>query len=102
MLWWAHHALRDHENPALDVAFEVADRLDLPVLAYAGLHGSHPYANDRHQLFILQSLREWQQALSDRGIRTLASLPVDGRPSPLAADSALVVVEEMPAPPFPA
>jgi hypothetical protein len=105
VLWWAHHALRDHENPALDVALEVADRLGLPVLAYAGLHGAHPYANDRHHLFILQSLREWQQVLSERGVRALVSLPVDGRPSPLAAlaaESALVVAEEMPAPPFPA
>jgi predicted NAD/FAD-dependent oxidoreductase/deoxyribodipyrimidine photolyase len=103
VLWWASHALRDTGNPALDTALYAAAELGVPVLAYAGLHGAHPYASDRHHMFILQSLREWQQALAVRGVAAMVSLPLDGRPGPLSslvAHSRLVVVDEMPVPPL--
>ena len=103
VLWWARHALRDAGNPALDIALHAAAALGVPVLAYGGLHGAHPHASDRHHMFILQSLREWQAALRARGITTLVSLPVDGRPGPLrtlVAHSRLVVVDELPVPPL--
>jgi len=103
VLWWAHHALRDDENACLDVALHMAAALQVPVLAYAGLHGAHPYASDRHTMFILQALREWQQALAQRGITAVVSLPRAGQASALpalVAGSAMVVVEEFPVPPL--
>ncbi len=103
VLWWAHHALRDHDNACLDAALWLGQRLGLPVLAYAGLHGAHPYASDRHHAFILQALADWQSALEARGVHTRVSLPVGGARSPLpalAADAAAVVVEQFPVPPM--
>ena len=35
VLYWMHHAVRGHENPALDTAVFVAGRLGLPVLNFA-------------------------------------------------------------------
>ena len=103
VLWWVRHALRDAGNPALDTALHAAAELGVPVLAYAGLHGAHPHASDRHHMFILQSLREWQQALAARGVTAMVSLPLEGRPGPLralVAHSRLVIVDEMPVPPL--
>ena len=37
VLYWMHHAVRGHENPALDVAVLQGNRLGLPVLVYQGL-----------------------------------------------------------------
>lgn len=42
VLYWMHHAVRGHANPALDVAIGCADQLGLPLLVYQGLGGVHP------------------------------------------------------------
>ncbi|MHC4834112.1 MAG: hypothetical protein ACYTFH_09545, partial [Planctomycetota bacterium] len=41
VLWWVHHAMRVEENPALDVARELATRLDRPLLPVAVVGGRH-------------------------------------------------------------
>ncbi|NNF28717.1 MAG: hypothetical protein HKN73_15950, partial [Gemmatimonadetes bacterium] len=43
VLYWMHHAVRGHENPALDVAVSMGNRLGSPVLVYQGLGGPHRY-----------------------------------------------------------
>ena len=58
VLYWMHHAVRDHENPALDVALTLGNQRQLPVVVYPGLGGRHPYNNDRHHSFILQGARD--------------------------------------------
>ena len=55
VLYWAHHALRAHHNPALDAAASIALQLDLPLLVYQGLGGRHRYNADRHHKFILEA-----------------------------------------------
>jgi len=105
VLYWMHHAVRGHANPALDVAIHCAHRLDLPLLVYQGLGGAHRFNADRHHAFILEGAREAHAELDARGIRAVFHLPTDPRsasPLPeLAARAALVVTEEFPAPPFP-
>ena len=58
VLYWMHHAVRGHENPALDVAILEGNRLGLPVVVYQGLNGNHRYNNDRHHTFILEGARD--------------------------------------------
>ncbi len=48
VLYWAHHALRAHENPALHAAAALAVASGLPLLVYQGLGGRHRYNADRH------------------------------------------------------
>ena len=75
VLYWMHHAVRGHENPALDTALWVADRLKLPALVYQGLSGRHPYNSDRHHTFILEGAQDveketqvpWRQLLFSSG-----------------------------------
>ena len=103
--YWMHHAVRGHENPALDVATTLGNRLDLPVLVYQGLGGNHGYDSDRHHAFIMQGARDAHRELRDRGVRAVFHLNRRGdQPSPLrqlAMRAAAVVVEDFPAPPFP-
>jgi hypothetical protein len=42
VLYWMHHAVRGHENPALDAALALGNELDLPALVYQGLGGNQP------------------------------------------------------------
>lgn len=100
-----HHAVRGHENPALDVAIELANGLSLPVLVYQGLGGTHPYNSDRHHAFILEGARDARREIEARGVRAvfhLASDPAAGSPlRDLVSRAALLIVEDYPAPPFP-
>ncbi len=105
VLYWMHHAVRSHENPALDTALNLAVESGLPVLVYQGLGGLHPFNSDRHHTFIMEGAREVQQQLQKRHIVHVFYL---GRqptqPSPLkglAERAALVITEDFPAPPFP-
>lgn len=104
VLYWMHHAVRSHENPALDAALLTANRLQLPVLVYQGLGGRHPYNNDRHHTFILQGAREVEAGLSSLGISYafyLATSPHKKTPLlGLLSRSALTVTEEFPVPPL--
>lgn len=103
VLYWMHHAVRGHDNPALDVALTLAGRLGLPLLVYQDLGGA-PYDNDRHYTFVLQGARDAQRELRQRGISAVFHLDrQDDRPCPLhrlARRAALIVVEDHPAPPF--
>ena len=104
VLYWMHHAVRGHENPALDVAVCEGNRLGLPVLVYQGLSGRHGYNNDRHHSFILEGARDAHRELATLGVRAVFCLDkAEGRRSrlhELAARAALLVVEDYPAPPF--
>jgi hypothetical protein len=104
VLYWMHHATRGHENPALDVAIALAHRLQLPVLVYQGLGGSHRFNNDRHHRFILEGARDAHREIAQRGVRAVFHLAIDpGQPSPLselAAGAAVLIAEDYPAPPF--
>lgn len=105
VLYWAHHALRAHENPALHAAAALALKLGLPLLVYQGLGGRHRYNADRHHRFILESARDFAGQLEQHGLRLHFHLPPDpAEPGPLAGllgRAAAAVSELYPAPPFP-
>ena len=105
VLYWMHHAVRDHENPALDVAIHIASTLDIPLLVYQGLAGAHPYNSDRHFTFILEGAKDVAARFKERGIRYEFCLGTDASSrSPLyelGQRAAMVITEEYPAPPFP-
>jgi photolyase PhrII len=106
VVYWMHHAVRDHDNPALDTALEIANGLSLPVLVYQGLGGLHRFNNDRHHTFILQGARDAHLGLASRGIRAVFHLdPTCMVPTPLhtlSRRAAVVVTEDFPVAPFPA
>lgn len=105
ILYWMHHAVRAHENPALDMAVWLGNHLQLPVLVYQGLSGRHRYNSDRHHTFIMEGACDVQQALNSRNIAYAFHLAFNpDSPSPLQQlcnNAALVISEDFPAPPFP-
>jgi len=106
VLCWLHHAVRGHENPALDVALTIGNTLNKPVLVYQGLGGRHRFNSDRHHTFIMQGAADLQSELAEREIAFAFHLPrVGDEASPLPRlmqRSVAVVTEDFPVPPFPA
>ena len=104
ILYWMHHAMRVNENPALEVAAALANRLELPLFVYQGLSEDYAFASDRHHTFILQGARDVQRALREHKIAYAFHLAREGHKGPhlktLARRSALVVTEEMPVEPI--
>ncbi len=100
VLYWTHHALRSDENPALDVAIHLAEKLKLPLLVYQGLSERYRFASDRHHTFILEAARDLEQSYAKLGIqfslhldRASARFP---RLARLAHSSAVVVTDDFP------
>ncbi|MEL7024387.1 MAG: FAD-dependent oxidoreductase [Pseudomonadota bacterium] len=103
IVYWMHHAMRAHENPALEVAIAAARHLDKPLIVYQGLGGRHKYDSDRSHMFILQGARDVARELREKGIDYQFWLPEPGSRSPLpklCANAAVVVTEHMPVAPF--
>ena len=69
VLYWMEQAQRAANNPALEHAIGAANDDGVPVLAVFGLTDDAPEATLRHHTFMLEGLRETQEALADRGIR---------------------------------
>ncbi len=104
VLYWMHHALRGHENPALDLAIVTAEHLGLPVFVYQGLSDRYRYASDRHHAFIMQGARDAHNELSSRGIGSAFHLERPGHRGPhlqhLASQAAVVVTDDLPTEPI--
>jgi len=104
VLYWLHHAMRAHENPALDVAISLSDRLGLPLVVYQSLPEAYPYASDRHHRFILEGAGDLQQQFQQREIDYCFHLEMKGQPGPhlphLAGRAAVVVTEDIPVSPI--
>ncbi len=104
ILYWMHHAVRAHDNPALETAVWLGNHLHLPVVVYQSLGGHHPYNSDRHYTFIMEGARYAQKKLAQRGIRHLFFLPL----SPVSISpliemidrSAICLTEDFPVYPF--
>lgn len=95
VLYWMQAAQRAEWNHALEYAIDRANELKLPVVVGFGLTADFPEANLRHYHFMLQGLRETQEALAARGILMVvrAESPTECIPK-LAQKAASVVVDE--------
>ncbi|MEA3376916.1 MAG: deoxyribodipyrimidine photo-lyase [Chloroflexota bacterium] len=77
-------------NHALEYAVREANHRGLPVVAVFGVTQRVPDANTRSYAFVLEGLRETEQALRERGIRLVIKLhPPVGAVRDLAGDAAL-------------
>jgi deoxyribodipyrimidine photo-lyase len=94
VLYWMQASQRADWNHALEHAIRQANELRQPLLAVFGLTDDYPEASERHYAFMLEGLRETQQALRDRGVRLVVR-----RESPeaaalrMAADASLLVTD---------
>ena len=103
VIYWMRTAVRSDENPALDVAVCLANRLELPLLVYHGLSQHYQYASDRHHTFMLQGAADVQKQCADLGISYAFHLETTDDNAAhlvdLANRAAVVVTEDMPVDP---
>src|SRR3974390_2135796 len=67
VVYWMQRAMRIQENPALDVAIDVANLLGLPVVVFFSVIPNYPNANLRHYYFLQQGLRDVEHDAAERG-----------------------------------
>lgn len=60
-------AQRGLDNPALDVAIQLANELQKPLAVFFGLHPKYPNANLRHYAFLMDGLAETAAHIEARG-----------------------------------
>ena len=103
ILYWMRMAVRDHENPALDLAVELSRASGLPVFVYQALSERYRYASDRHHQFILEGARDVAGGLAQRGIGYAFHLEREGHRGDhlvtLAMQAACVITELVPTDP---
>lgn len=68
VVYWMRIAARGHENPALDVARELSEALDVPFFVYHAVDDRYPYASDRLHTFILEGARDVSAELEESGV----------------------------------
>ncbi|CAN5610239.1 hypothetical protein BH11CYA1_BH11CYA1_47650 [soil metagenome] len=101
VLYWMKHAVRAHENPALDVALQSSAKLSLPLLVYHEIAEDEPYASDRRFAFEIEGARDVQQELLLRSIDYLFYIQrrhANSLLEQLAGEAAVIVAEDMPVP----
>lgn len=104
VIYWMRTAVRGHENPALDVAISMANRLGKPLFVYHALSERYPYASDRIHRFILEGARDVAIELEMRGIQHCFHLERPGHRGThlktLARTAAVIITEDMPVEPL--
>ena len=68
VVYWMQRAERALDNPALDMAIEVANELGLPVVVFFAAIANFPNANLRHYAFMNQGFADIEEDLNQRGI----------------------------------
>jgi deoxyribodipyrimidine photo-lyase len=68
IVYWMQRAMRVVDNPALDVAIEAGNILDLPVVIFFSVIPNYPHANIRHYHFMQQGLRDVAADAAERGV----------------------------------
>jgi deoxyribodipyrimidine photo-lyase len=72
VLYWMQASQREAYNHALEYAVRQGNERNQPVVVVFGITDRFPEANERHYTFMIEGLREVQQALQRRGIQFVA------------------------------
>lgn len=67
VVYWMQRSQRSHDNPALNLAINLANELRKPVAVFFGLHPKYPSANLRHYEFLFDGIAETKAGVEERG-----------------------------------
>jgi deoxyribodipyrimidine photo-lyase len=84
VLYWMQSSQRAEQNHALEYAVQRANDLGQRLLVVFGLTDDYPEANLRHYAFMLEGLKDVQEALAKRGIKMVVR---KGSPGEVAIDT---------------
>jgi deoxyribodipyrimidine photo-lyase len=94
VLYWMQSSQRAEQNHALEYAVQRANDLDQRLLVVFGLTDDYPEANLRHYTFMLEGLKDAQEAIEKRGIEMVVR---EGSPEDVALeagkDASLIVTD---------
>jgi deoxyribodipyrimidine photo-lyase len=94
ILYWMQAAQRAQYNHALEYAIEKANEGKKPLLVVFGLTSGYPEANLRHYWFMLEGLKETQEALEKKGVKmVVAQMSPAEAAIEFSKDAELVVVD---------
>ncbi len=94
VLYWMQSSQRAEYNHALEYAVQKSNELYQRLLVVFGLTDDYPEANLRHYAFMLEGLKEVQEALKRRGIRfAVRRGPPDEVALEAAGDASLLVTD---------
>jgi deoxyribodipyrimidine photo-lyase len=98
VVYWMQRAQRGRDNHALDVAVDVANKLELPLVVYFAGIANFPHANLRHYAFLNRGLVDVEGDLAERNISfILRNAPNESHERLLAdVDAAFLVGDENP------
>lgn len=98
VVYWMQRAERALDNPALDVAIEAGNALNLPVLAYFSAISNFPHANLRHYVFLNQGLVDIEEDLQQKQIGFIVRRPPHNSLQALLEEvnAAMVIGDENP------
>jgi len=68
VVYWMQRAQRAFDNPALDVAVEIANELRKPVVVFFAPVPFYPRANDRHYRFLADGIPDIAEGLAQRRV----------------------------------
>ena len=74
VLYWMQRARRGVDNPALNMAIDVGNALEIPVLAVFGLTAEYPGAQKRHYQFLLEGLVDAKADLARRAVELVVQI----------------------------
>jgi deoxyribodipyrimidine photo-lyase len=98
VVYWMQRAERALDNPALDVAIEVGNALNLPVVAYFSAISNFPHANLRHYVFLNQGLVDIEEDLQQKQVGFIVRRPPHNALQALLdeVNAAMVIGDENP------
>lgn len=68
VVYWMQRAQRAHDNPALDVAVDVANALGVPCVVFFAPVPTYPHANLRHYRFLQEGIADIAADCERRGV----------------------------------
>ncbi len=98
VVYWIQRAMRGIDNPALDIAIEIGNELDLPVIVFFSAISNVPHANLRHYAFLNQGLPDIEDDLAERNVTFVVRRPPDNSLDKLLEEvsAAIIVGDENP------
>ena len=101
VLYWMQMYKRANHNYALNLAIQMANERQLPLVVYEGLKFYYPWASDRIHTFILEGVAEKYEEFAERGIRYVFYLQRNKQDpkntvARLAREAALLVTDDYP------
>jgi deoxyribodipyrimidine photo-lyase len=98
IVYWMQRAQRGVDNPAVDLAIEIANELDLPVVAFFSAISNFPNANLRHYAFLNQGLKDIEDDLAERNVSFIVRRPPTNSLEKLLAElnAAMLIGDENP------